>query len=69
MQKLLLKRPWIQCFTTRFIGNGILVTLTEQYRFVADPDCTVRGFDTIRELLAGTKRSEVILLSECSTRK
>lgn len=43
----------------RNIGNGIIVTLSENWYFHSDPGCGVRGFDTWREALDGCKKSEV----------
>jgi len=35
-------------------GNSIIVTLHNEYVFADEPDCGVRGFDTVKEVRDGT---------------
>jgi hypothetical protein len=44
----------------RNLDHGIIVTLAKDWYYVADPDCGVRGFDTVREAEEGTRRINVI---------
>lgn len=58
------KRPWIAHIDDeRDIENGIIVTLATGYTFTADPGCGVRGFDTMTEVRAGTRKQDVIAQS------
>lgn len=60
IDNLLATRRWIAHIDDeRNIDNGIIVTLAEGWEFVADRGCGVRGFDTMAEVNAGTKKSEV----------
>ncbi len=60
IDNLLATRRWIAYIDDeRNIDNGIIVTLAEGWEFVADRGCGVRGFDTLTEVNAGTKKSEV----------
>jgi hypothetical protein len=47
----------------RNIGNSIIVTLERGWFFADEPDCGVRGFDTVAEAKAATLRSKVV--QEC----
>lgn len=40
--------------------HGYIVTLAAGYTFRDEPDCGVRGFDTMRELKEAIKRENVI---------
>lgn len=54
------KRPWIAHIDDeRDIDNGIIVTLAPGYTFNADPGCGVRGFDTMTEVRANTRKQDV----------
>ena len=55
----------------RNIDNGIIITLMPGFAFVADPDCGVRGFDTVTEAQRGTARVAVTKRREtpCSNAK
>ena len=44
----------------RGMGNSIIVTLEAGWFFADEPDCGVRGFDTVAEAKAGTSRSSVV---------
>lgn len=44
----------------RDIGNSIIVTLQDHYYFADDPNCGVRGFDTIKELKEGIKAKNIV---------
>ena len=41
----------------RSLGNGIIVTLKDDYDFSVDPGCGVRGYDTFGEALREIKQS------------
>lgn len=57
---LIKARAWVQHVDDeRNIDNGVIISLYEEWEFCADPGCTVRGFDTMTEALAGTANSEV----------
>ena len=43
----------------RDLGNSIIVTLKDDYFFVADPGSGVRGFDTATEAEQGTRATAV----------
>jgi hypothetical protein len=49
----------------RNLDNGIIVTLRAGWFFVDEPDCGVRGFDTLKELKAGVKSSNMIFKFIC----
>ena len=65
LQKIKAQRPWIEIIDDEtdcsFGDNGFIVTLKKEYVFALDPDCSVRGFDTISELKSGTSKSAVRL--------
>jgi hypothetical protein len=44
----------------REIGNSIIVTLNKHYFFADEPNCGVRGFDTLKELKDGIKVKNII---------
>lgn len=48
----------------RDLGNSIIVTLAEGWYFKADPDCGVRGFDTVAEAKSGTTKGAVVYRKE-----
>lgn len=53
-------RPWIAYVDDeRDLDQGLIVTLKTGWFFNDDPNCGVRGFDTIKEAREGTARSEV----------
>lgn len=55
-------RPWVAFVDDeRGLGNSIIVTLKDQYVFVCDPECGVRGFDTVGGAMNGTRACEVKL--------
>ena len=41
-------------------GNSIIVTLRKGWYFVDEPDCGVRGFDTVKELKEGVKSANMV---------
>lgn len=54
-------RPYVEHVDDeRSLENGVIVTLKPGYTFRDDPGCGVRGFDTLREALAGTAASAVL---------
>ena len=58
-------RPWVAHIDDeRAEGNSIIVTLHNDYVFVDERDCGVRGFDTIQEAEQGTRGTAVITLVE-----
>ena len=61
MNRTLLKqRQWIAYIDDeRELGNSIIVTLKEGWYFVDDPNCGVKGFDSIKEVMEETKKSNV----------
>lgn len=59
-QRLLADRPWIRFIDDeRDIGNSLIVTLKDGWRFKDGDKEGVRGFDTMSELKADTKKSNV----------
>ena len=44
----------------REICNSIIVTLQKHYYFADEPNCGVRGFDTLKELREGIKSKNII---------
>jgi hypothetical protein len=40
--------------------NGIIVTLAKGYYWADEPDCGVRGFDTMSEVREAIKKANVI---------
>lgn len=44
----------------REIGNSIIVTLKKHYYFADEPNCGVRGFDTLKELREGIKAKNIV---------
>ena len=53
-------RTWIaHVDDERDLDQGIIVTLKDNWYFKDDPNCGVRGFDTVKEAREGTVRSEV----------
>jgi hypothetical protein len=59
-KKLLDTRPWIHFIDDeRDIGNSLIATLREGWRFKDGDKEGVRGFDTMTELKADTKKSNV----------
>jgi hypothetical protein len=58
---LLIARPWIKFIDDeRSEGNSIIVTLTENWYFADEPDCGVRGYDTVNEVVRDTSRACVV---------
>jgi len=43
----------------RELGNGVIITLQDNYFFRADPGCGVRGFDSLSEALKETSSKHV----------
>ena len=53
-------RSWIAYIDDeRDLDQGIIVTLKDGWYFRDDPNCGVRGFDTVKEAREGTAKSEV----------
>ena len=44
----------------RDMGNSIIVTLHNHYFFADEPNCGVRGFDTLKELKEGIKAKNIV---------
>lgn len=44
----------------RNIGNNIIVTLRPCWYWADEPDCGVRGFDTLKELKEGVKSVNMV---------
>ena len=42
------------------LEHGYIVTLKEGYTFIDEPDCGVRGFDTMAELKQAIKQSNIL---------
>ena len=58
---LLTTRHWVAFIDDeRNIGNSIIVTLQDGFYFEDEPDCGVRGFDTVAEVKAETSRNKVV---------
>jgi hypothetical protein len=47
----------------RAIGNSIIVTLQKGFAFKDEPDCGVRGFDTVSEAKNGTAMSRIVAVA------
>ena len=61
LDNLPLIRSWIAYIDDeRELGNSIIVTLAEGWFFVDEPDCGVRGFDTVGEVRQQTARNAVV---------
>jgi hypothetical protein len=41
-------------------GNSIIVTLQKDYYWADEPDCGVRGFDTLKELKEGIRSKYIV---------
>ena len=41
-------------------GNSIIVTLQKDWYWADEPDCGVRGFDTLKELKDGLKAKNMV---------
>jgi hypothetical protein len=41
-------------------GNSIIVTLEAGWFFADEPNCGIRGFDTVAEVQAATRQSKVV---------
>ena len=60
LDQLPLIRSWIAYIDDeRAEGNGIIVTLEDGWFFADEPDCGVRGFDTVGEVRQQTARNAV----------
>lgn len=58
---ILENRRWVAHIDDeRSEGNSIIVTLAKGWFFADEPDCGVRGFDTVSEVKSSTTRSSVI---------
>jgi hypothetical protein len=61
LDNLPLIRSWIAYIDDeRELGNSIIVTLSEGWFFADEPDCGVRGFDTVGEVRQQTARNAVV---------
>ena len=59
--KTLQKRSWIKHIDDeRSVDNGIIISLQKGWTFESDPSCSVMGFDTMSDAIAGTKRDCII---------
>ena len=60
IKKLFSSRNWIAHIDDeRDLGNGIIVTLKDDWYFIDEKDCGVRGFDTVNEVQLGTNKKSV----------
>lgn len=41
-------------------GNSIIVTLRKHWYWADEPDCGVRGFDTLKDLKEGLKSANMV---------
>ena len=61
IDKLLATRLWVAHIDDeRNQGNSIIVTLDNDYVFIDERNCGVRGFDTIKEVEQGTRFANII---------
>jgi hypothetical protein len=61
LNKMIAERGWIAHIDDeRSIGNSIIVTLDEDFVFMDDRSCGVKGFDTVKEAEQGTRYSCII---------
>lgn len=62
-QKIINTRLWVKHIDDeRNDGNGIIVTLDDDYVWDDERDCGVRGFDTVSEVEKGTRWHAVITI-------
>ena len=53
-------RQWVRYIDDkRGDGNSIIVTLAKGWFWDDESDCGVRGFDTVKEVEVGTRKSSV----------
>ena len=61
LHALMLTRPWIAYIDDeRGEGNSIIVTLATGFYFADEPDCGVRGFETVSEVRRNTTKKDVV---------
>ena len=61
IQKILDTRVWVKHIDDeRNIGNSLIVTLDDDYFFINEKGCGVRGYDTVAEMEKDTRFSNVI---------
>lgn len=61
LNHVLATRPWVAYVDDeRELGNSIIVTLEDRWFFADEPDCGVRGFDTVGEVRQQTARNAVV---------
>lgn len=54
-------RPWIAFVDDeRHLDNSIIVTLANGWYFKDEPNCGVRGYDTVAEAREDTSKSKVV---------
>jgi len=60
-QKILDTRLWVKHIDEkRTIGNSIIVTLIDEYCFLNEKGCGVRGYDSVAEVEKDTRFSNII---------
>jgi hypothetical protein len=60
-QKILDTRLWVKHIDDeRNIGNSIIVTLIDEYCFLNEKGCGVRGYDSVAEVEKDTRFSNII---------
>ena len=47
------------------LDHGYIVTLSEGYTFIDEPDCGIRAFDTMHEVKQAIKKSNVLAAQKC----
>ena len=61
LHALMLTRPWIAYIDDeRGEGNSVIVTLATGFYFADEPDCGVRGFETVSEVRRNTTKKDVV---------
>jgi hypothetical protein len=60
-QKILNTRLWVKHIDDeRLIGNSIIVTLDDDYCFLNEKGCGVRGYDNVAEVEKDTRFTNII---------
>ena len=60
-EKILATRLWVKHIDDeRKIGNSIIVTLDDNYCFINEKGCGVRGYDTVADVENDTRFANII---------
>jgi hypothetical protein len=65
-QRILETRLWVKHIDDeRSLGNSIIVTLDEDYSFMNEKGCGVRGYDKVADVEKDTRFSNIIHIKNC----